>query len=40
MMERDLEMTIGVPHIPKGDKVVTFIRDFDGNLFEVVEELA
>ncbi len=28
---------VTVRQIPKGDKIVTFIRDFDGNLFEIVE---
>ena len=30
---RDLE--VEVSQIPKGDRTLTFIRDFDGNLFEI-----
>jgi catechol 2,3-dioxygenase-like lactoylglutathione lyase family enzyme len=30
---RDLE--IEVSQIPKGDRTLTFIRDYDGNLFEI-----
>lgn len=28
-------LDIKVLQIPKGDKIVTFIRDYDGNLFEI-----
>jgi catechol 2,3-dioxygenase-like lactoylglutathione lyase family enzyme len=31
-------MGIGVTQVPKGDYIVTFISDFDGNLFEVKQE--
>jgi catechol 2,3-dioxygenase-like lactoylglutathione lyase family enzyme len=30
---RDLDVEIS--QIPKGDRTLTFIRDFDGNLFEI-----
>jgi len=30
---RDLDVEIS--QIPKGDRILTFIRDFDGNLFEI-----
>jgi hypothetical protein len=30
---RDLE--VEVSQIPKGDRTLTFIRDYDGNLFEI-----
>lgn len=29
---------VEVAQIPKGDKTLTFIRDFDGNLFEIKEK--
>ncbi len=28
-------LEIEVTHIPKGDRTLTFIRDYDGNLFEI-----
>jgi len=28
-------LNLDVARIPKGDKTLTFIRDFDGNLFEI-----
>ncbi len=30
---RDLD--VGISQIPKGDRTLTFIRDYDGNLFEI-----
>ena len=30
-------MGVEVSLIPKGDKTLTFIKDFDGNLFELIE---
>ena len=30
-----MEVGVRVQRIPKGDKTVTFISDFDGNLFEI-----
>ena len=30
-------MGVKVAQIPKGDKTLTFIKDFDGNLFELIE---
>ena len=29
------ERGIDISQIPKGDRILTFIRDFDGNLFEI-----
>ena len=29
------QLNINVSRIPKGDKMLTFVRDFDGNLFEI-----
>jgi len=34
-LEECKQSEVAVRRIPKGDKVITFIRDFDGNLFEV-----
>ena len=28
-------LDVDVSQIPKGDRILTFIRDFDGNLFEI-----
>ena len=30
-------LNVDVAQFPKGDKTLTFIRDFDGNLFEIKE---
>ena len=35
---RDLDVKIS--QIPKGDRILTFISDFDGNLFEIKHEQA
>ncbi len=35
---RDLE--VKVSQIPKGDRTLTFIRDYDGNLFEIKQGAA
>ena len=29
------ERGVDISQIPKGDRILTFIRDFDGNLFEI-----
>lgn len=34
-IEKCRHLNIEVTQIPKGDKILTFIRDFDGNLFEI-----
>ncbi|MBW2439840.1 MAG: VOC family protein [Deltaproteobacteria bacterium] len=34
-LEKCHRLNIDVRRIPKGDKTLTFIRDFDGNLFEI-----
>ena len=31
-------MQVEVTLIPKGDKTLTFIKDFDGNLFEITQQ--
>jgi catechol 2,3-dioxygenase-like lactoylglutathione lyase family enzyme len=31
-------MQVEVALIPKGDKTLTFIKDFDGNLFEITQQ--
>lgn len=28
-------LNVDISQIPKGDKILTFVRDFDGNLFEI-----
>lgn len=37
-LEKCHAMGIGVTQTPKADYVVTFIRDYDGNLFEIKEQ--
>ena len=34
-LEKCRSLKVDVARIPKGDKILTFIRDFDGNLFEL-----
>jgi catechol 2,3-dioxygenase-like lactoylglutathione lyase family enzyme len=34
-LENCRSLNVDITRIPKGDKTLTFIRDFDGNLFEV-----
>jgi catechol 2,3-dioxygenase-like lactoylglutathione lyase family enzyme len=34
-IEKCRHLSVEVTQIPKGDKILTFIRDFDGNLFEI-----
>ncbi|CAB1080301.1 hypothetical protein D1AOALGA4SA_7985 [Olavius algarvensis Delta 1 endosymbiont] len=34
-IEKCRSMQVEVARIPKGDKTLTFIKDFDGNLFEI-----
>ena len=34
-IEKCRSMDVTVKRIPKGDKTLTFIEDFDGNLFEI-----
>ena len=34
-LEKCLSLNIDIARIPKGDKTLTFIKDFDGNLFEI-----
>jgi catechol 2,3-dioxygenase-like lactoylglutathione lyase family enzyme len=29
------DLKVQVSRIPKGDRILTFVRDFDGNLFEI-----
>jgi len=35
-IEKCRRMQVEVALIPKGDKTLTFIKDYDGNLFEIV----
>ena len=37
-IEKCRRMQVAVALIPKGDKTLTFIKDFDGNLFEVTQK--
>ena len=34
-LEKCNKLNLDIAQIPKGDKILTFIRDFDGNLFEI-----
>lgn len=34
-LENCRSLNVDIARIPKGDKTLTFIRDFDGNLFEI-----
>ncbi|MGB5749839.1 MAG: VOC family protein [Desulfobacterales bacterium] len=34
-LEKCLSLNVDIARIPKGDKTLTFIKDFDGNLFEI-----
>ncbi|UCD79521.1 MAG: VOC family protein [Desulfobacterales bacterium] len=34
-IEKCRTLKVEISQIPKGDKVLTFIKDFDGNLFEI-----
>jgi catechol 2,3-dioxygenase-like lactoylglutathione lyase family enzyme len=34
-IEKCHQINVDVAQIPKGDKTLTFIKDFDGNLFEI-----
>lgn len=36
-LEKCRSLNVDITRIPKGDKTLTFIRDFDGNLFEIKE---
>ena len=36
-IEKCRGLGVKILRIPKGDKVLTFIKDFDGNLFEIKE---
>ena len=37
-IEKCRRMQAAVALIPKGDKTLTFIKDFDGNLFEITQK--
>jgi len=37
-IEKCRSLQVEVARIPKGDKTLTFIKDFDGNLFELVQK--
>jgi catechol 2,3-dioxygenase-like lactoylglutathione lyase family enzyme len=34
-IERCDQLNVTVNQVPKGDRILLFVRDFDGNLFEV-----
>ena len=34
-LEKCRRLNVDISRIPKGDKMLTFVRDFDGNLFEI-----
>ena len=34
-LEKCRRLNVGVARIPKGDRILIFIRDYDGNLFEI-----
>jgi catechol 2,3-dioxygenase-like lactoylglutathione lyase family enzyme len=34
-LKKCAELDVNVSQIPRGDRTLTFIRDFDGNLFEI-----
>jgi len=34
-LEKCRRLNVDISRIPKGDKTLTFIKDFDGNLFEI-----
>ncbi len=34
-LDKCRHLNVDVTRIPKGEKILTFIRDFDGNLFEI-----
>ncbi len=34
-MRNAFSLNVDIARIPKGDKTLTFIKDFDGNLFEI-----
>jgi len=34
-LDKCRRLNVPIARIPKGDKTLTFIRDFDGNLFEI-----
>ncbi len=37
-LERCREMQVQIREVPKGGRIITMIRDFDGNLFEIKEK--
>ena len=34
-LEKCRDLNVEISQIPKGDRALTFIRDFDGNIFEI-----
>ena len=36
-LETCRKMEVNIVRIPKGDAIITFIKDYDGNLFEIKE---
>ena len=37
-IKKSNELSVDISQIPKGDRTLTFIRDFDGNLFEIKQK--
>ena len=37
-LDRCKEMQVEIMEVPKGAKIITMIKDFDGNLFEIKEK--
>ncbi|NIO04379.1 MAG: hypothetical protein GTN74_07100 [Proteobacteria bacterium] len=37
-LEKCREMHVEIVEIPKGERIITMIKDFDGNLFEIKEK--
>ncbi len=37
-LEKCRDLDVEISQIPKGDRTLTFIRDFDGNLFEIKQK--
>ena len=36
-MKRCKAADVAVNRVPKGDRLLTFVKDYDGNLFEIKE---
>lgn len=38
-LERCGQMQVEIMEVPKGEKIITMIKDFDGNVFEIMEKV-